>query len=1263
MVVKENGQVTDVTTKTNGRTDLERPRKKSFVRWTVGLVVRLCIWYALVSPFLQCPSHLEDLTETSPRVCKPYLIARSHVEPYVTPYYDIYAAPYVDQARPYVEVFDQRVYTPASKVAKSGYEKYGAPALKQAQDYGVEQWQHQVTPRLQTAQNKVHQLYLAEVDPYVQQSVAVVSPYYQRANNVALTVYQGHLVPFYARSKPFIGKAYSTGQGILTTHVMPRAQYTWSSAVYYANSSLWPHVTGLYSEQVEPQLVKIGQRLASYREGKRLRAVIEDVDSSSTVQPVTSSTTKSQEQIHTTTTVTSTSAPQPPAQPTLTPTEQAQQAREKIDSDLERWQGKFTLAADKGIEDLEERIGEIVSALVASSAKSHGQSLSTALQSVSAEQISSIKQRINELADSMPEEDAPEIEKSTSDLLVRDIRTSAISVRDRAHALREWSISFEDELVRRVTAAVNSTLNVLDSIRDLGLQEIGMRWAWMDGVTYKDWAKYHALKAQLEEWRNEIRNVGMNHKSVSDARAVASDIMDEGMHEAEQAARELVRLKDVGIWKIAAREVSDDFETRTEAPPARPKPQETEVPDEEATNVDFDLDESSEQVAAPTLDDAYEETHSTEAPSPAVDAEADFDDDDESVMNDDIVVEEQPSARPAFGVAAADANSHQAPILDDESQDVLDTLASKASDAYADVSNAVSEAIYGASTTPGVGEKAASLASEQYSLAWSAASTVIHGTPLSPGERVSSAASKKYSEAVAAASSVIHGTPTPIVQSLMGGASSAFADSTDQAKVLYEIAKSQVLGQMAESSAPVHAQLLASIESAYSGSLKYATDELESKLCAVRATPTPSNAGPLAQISSIASSRLSQGLSLASEQLAQVQPPATTASLPRAGLQPFVLDAQRRYYEAVGLAHDHYSAFVSTASGAVYGSPTPTPVGTFNGIVEEAGYQYEQASSLASASLAAVVASASSVISSADGGKAQSIIDDASSRYNAALSAASSSLSVASISASSAIYGTSTGPVESLSSQVSENWENLISKASEQIYGSPTPYVQQVLNNGRPQFEAVQELVSELIVGKQPSFTESVLSKLHAAYETPYPAAAVSSASSYINQAYGSASSAAASIVSEAPSVEDIIQRAEDQLHAAVQAASAGIYESPKGSYEKATKAAADAYSTASAQISSAVYGKESGYIDGAKDAIENIQSKASTAVYGEEPNTMESAGTRLVGALESANSQLAHLAASYGSVASEAVETATSYVEDTTSSIKSAAASAKDEL
>lgn len=1088
------------------------------------------------------------------------------MDPYITPYYDTYAAPYVHQARPYVEILNEQVYAPASKVAKSGYEKYGAPAWQQVQVYGAAQWNAQVTPRVEAAQHKASQLYAAEVDPYVQQGVAAVSPYYQKASSAATTVYWNHFVPFYTRSQPFIGKTYTAGQNVLITHVLPGAKYTWSSAVYFANSSLWPHLTGLYSEQVEPQLVKIGQRLASYREGKRLRAVVEDLDSASSEKPVSSTIPSSHiplrpsNSVSTTTTTTATTTKDTPTlQPTLSPEEVAQEARKRIDTDLEIWQEKFAAAADRGVEDLEARIEEIVAALIASSANSHGQSLSTALQTVASEKVSSIQQRINELTASLPEVDAPEEEQVARDQLVSDIRTSAISVRDRAHTLREWSISFEEELLRRVSAAVDSTLDVLDNIRDLGLQEIGMRWAWMDNVTYKDWARYHALKAQIADWRNEIRKVGMNHQSVTNAKAVASEIVESGMYVAEDTAKELIRLKDVGHWKIAAREVGDNFETRTESPPPLPKPQDEES--EETENVDSDegvedIPETHGTVPKSESDASIEEDEVVTAHSkPASISDEEEAEDGESTLHDDYE-KLQASGKPAFGVAAANANTRQEPIIDQDDQDVFHNFASKAGDVYED-------------------------------------------------------------------------------------ASSVFADSTSQAKVLYEIAKSQVIGQMSQSSAPAHEQILSSIESAYSGAVQYATKEFESRLGGVQATPTPS--GPLAQISSVASSRLSEGLSLASQQLAQVRQvePTTTSN----GVQPFVLDAQRRYYEAVGLAHDHYTAFVSTASEAVYGTPAPTPAPLgFQDIIDGAGSQYSQASSLASASLAAVVASASSIISSADDGKAQGIIDDASSRYNSAVSAASSSLSIASASASSALYGTTSGALESLSSQASENWESLVSKASEQIYGTPEPYFQQVVHNHVPQFDAVKDVISELLVGKQPSFTESVLSKLRVVYETPYPAAAVSSASSYVGEVYESASSVAEAYVTKVPSVEDVVEQASDQLNDAV-------------------KAAADAYSTASSHVSEAVYGKESSYVDVAKDAIEDIQSKASAAIYGEEPGAVESATSRIAEAVQHAQSQVASLASSAGSAASEAAETVASHIEDTTSSIKAAASSSKDEL
>ncbi|KAJ5663499.1 hypothetical protein N7507_004230 [Penicillium longicatenatum] len=1188
-VAHENGHA-EAVVKPNGRKESAKTqRKNKFLGWTIiGLVVRLGIWYALLTPFLQCPSHLSDLNDTSPRVCKPYLIVRSRVEPYVTPYYDTFAAPYVDQvrpyvdqARPYVDVLNKRVYVPASKLAHTGYEKYGAPAWEQAQTYGAAQWKGKVTPRAEAARDKVHQLYLAEIDPYVQQGFMAVSPYYQKANSIVLAVYWDHLVPFYTRSQPFIGKTYATSQDILVTHVVPSARYTWSSVVYFANSSLWPHVTGLYSEQVEPQLVKIGQRLASYREGKRLRAVVEEMDSTFPEQPSSSATLTSIESVQTSSSVTITSTTEVPyVAPTLSTAEKAKQAREQIDSDLQRWQDKFAVAADSGIEDLEERLEEIVGALVASSANGHGLSLSTALQSVAAKQLTTIKDRINDLVQTLPEEDAPEAEEEARDQVVNEIRKSAISVRDRAHALREWSLSFDDELMRRVSAAVNSTLEVLDGIRDLGLQEIGMRWAWMDGVTYKDWARYRTVKEQLQDWRNQIYHVGMNHRSVAEAKAVAADILDRGMEVAQQTAVELVRLKDVGHWKLAAREVSDNFETRTEPPPPRPKP-EAEGEDPEGT-ADPEHDELPEEISEPSTASTIYNERENLAGENVSDSDESFDSAAET--EDDELIESM----------SADA------VEDDESSPVKG--------AWGELRQLMQ--------------------------------TPIKLLFLMTRNKMLFIAGDAYSDAYSQASS-------------------AFADSTSNAKILYDIAKSQVMGQMAQTSEPAHAQILSSIESAYSGAVNYATKEFDAKIAAVRATPTP--AGPLAQISSIASSRLSEGLSVASEKLAHIQPiPSQTNS---AGLQPYILDAQRRYYEAVGLAHDHYTAFVSTASHAVYGTPTPTaaPLG-FQQLIEEAGSQYEHVSSLASASLAAVVASASSMASPTHDGAAQTIINDASSRYHAAMSAASASLSLASASVSSAVYGSTPGPLESLSSQASENWESLISKASEQIYGTPAPYLQQ-LQERLPQFEAVQGVVSELLVGKEPSFTESVMSKLRVAYETPYPAAALSSASSYVSETYESASSVAGAYVSSVPSVEDVLQGVNEQLKDAVEAASTGVFGTPKGSYEQATEAVAGAYVAASAQISSAVHGKESGYIDVAKEHIEDIQSKASAAIYGKEPGAVESATSRLAAAVEGAQSQLAELAASASSVASEAAETAGSHVEDATSNIMSAVSSAKDEL
>lgn len=475
----------------------------------------------------------------------------------------------------------------------------------------------------------------------------------------------------------------------------------------------------------------------------------------------------------------------------LTSEQKFAQAREQIASDLRVWQEKFAAAADKGVEDLGERIQEIVSSQVDSGAKMHGESLLEVLETVVDHEFSNLKTQINALVDSLPADDSPQEEENAIDNLLKAVRSAGLAIRDRAHAVREWHKTFEDELIRRVSAASESTLDVLDSIRDLGLQEIGMRWAWMDGVTYKDWEKYHAVRKQFDDWRSEVHDFGLNHEKVEEAKAIANDILSRGMAIAEDAAKELTRLREVGKWKIEAREVSDNFDTRTEPPPPRVKPA-VEAVDEDASQLDeesqsailrdgepseaTDADISSSIPGSETQDVSSNdnEISQTQAPpeelisaskevltdqdsisaaSPTSLSETDM----ASSTTQETSAESQSPSSNIWGGAAAQVLTEQQPILevvdyDEEKKftEQMQHLATEAGERYAEATKAVSEALFGSSSTPNFGDKAASVASDQYSRALAAASSVLYGTTPSPGEQFASAASEKYQQAVAA---------------------------------------------------------------------------------------------------------------------------------------------------------------------------------------------------------------------------------------------------------------------------------------------------------------------------------------------------------------------------------------------------------------------------------------------------------------------------------------------------------------------------------
>src|SRR5437868_798740 len=140
---------------------------------------RLLTWYSIITILFRCPSTLDLLTESSPKICKPYFQLRSVVAPHLEPYYDAYAAPYVDAARPYYETLDKRVLAPATVLGK----KYGAPRVAQAQAFGQAQWNKNLQPQVLKYQGMLKEKYDQTLAPHVDNAVAATSPYYEIAKN------------------------------------------------------------------------------------------------------------------------------------------------------------------------------------------------------------------------------------------------------------------------------------------------------------------------------------------------------------------------------------------------------------------------------------------------------------------------------------------------------------------------------------------------------------------------------------------------------------------------------------------------------------------------------------------------------------------------------------------------------------------------------------------------------------------------------------------------------------------------------------------------------------------------------------------------------------------------------------------------------------------------------------------------------------------------------------------------------------------------
>ncbi|KAG6263031.1 hypothetical protein E4U49_002624 [Claviceps purpurea] len=1142
MVVSSSGSGNG-TAHTNGKLNghVASPRKplkhkRAFWVRAVNLIARIVTWAAILTILLRCPVSLEACDDNSPSICKPYFHVRNAITPRVRPYFDRYAAPYVNVAKPYYDTLNDNVLKPSRQYAAL----YGTPIVKKSQKFAHAQWKTNGEPQLYRLQTLTRSQYNKSIAPYLTTTGAIVGPYYNFAHKHTAQACHDYLLPGYEFTRDCAVYVYDAAAGFAKTTALPATCWAWGKTNAFLDTAVWPQLRVVYVENVQPQLVRIGERLGRYRtrvnatsQAKAADAPVEIPSSTASIassfsrpSPQSPSTTLSvpprvEEQESSFSEVADTTAAgaywnsmEPPSA-TGIESEKRRVARGIVANDLATWQIKYTSQAEEGAAAIEEEVDEIAQALMCQSAQITGKEHLKALEETIVSEVINVKHKIQ----SIVEVGGSDAEEKT----VSAIRAAGAAIKNKAQAVREWREDYDSKLQKAVLEATEAHLHILDETRNLALQNIGMKWAWTDGVTYKDWQKYHELKNSLGNWSEELKQLIVTHPTLMEAQELSDQIEDDGMVLAATAAQELARLKDVAHWKIQANDSTDNFETDAMQLAAAEAAQQLEDEQndetsgtEEQENGTDDLNMEESQSSVSEVSERPEDN--TFILDPLELSEAGSEDKDSETPEVLITV------HPTVTVSLAEAGKllKSSPVISEDVQ-------LRSSSSHVSEFELPEESTFVEETA----ESPEVESPQDESLVDDSPMDDTHGSvkPLLFGAAAQSVADR---------SPILDDAESDdTIASVTSAAQAAYSSAVALAADRYSSALSVVSAQIQGTSKPVHEQLFSSVSAAYGGAVSAASQKMNEAVAAASsgifsAAPSPtksSNFPDWNKVESIAAQKLKDGRLWAEIQYQSVLIGLGAATpTPTSNSEKYYEQAKYHYYAGLGLAQDRYSSFMAAASSAwSMSTATPTPtdfVGSASSLASVAGKSAASAASVADDAVkSAYTAASEGVMFVAQ--DAQDTIE------NAADAAAEQVVNIA-----GAVAGT---------------WDIVVSRISADVYGQPsaigwmedatqsaasivavatdavTDSASSASDSAAEQFDAVNKIISELVIGKEPTYSESIMSRLSAVYAT-----ATSNAAGLVSDASAAASSVGDKVLSAASQatevVKDSAQRVRDEL-------------------------------------------------------------------------------------------------------------------------------------
>jgi hypothetical protein len=527
-------------------------------------------------------------------------------------------------------------------------------------------------------------------------------------------------------------------------------------------------------------------------------------------------------------------------------------ARKIVTTDLKTLQEKFAKAADEGSDELDERITEITDRFVQNQAQGVGEAHLIQLEEIIKSELKSLKTTILAIIKKSSDTEASEKD------LTAAVRKAGSAIKDKAQAIRAWRKKYDLETNSLVSQAATDTFEIIDHIRDLGLQEIGMRWAWTEGITHKDWSKYHAMKTKFDEWRKDVEEVATAHPGLARAREASEDIENRAMAMAEDAVKELARLKETGRWKLSTGDTSDDF--RTKHMPAAAAVAGQKILDK--------VSEASEAVAG-TSQGSVESLSST-ASSSIMDTASSA-----SSVASSQAENIQSIAADAGKSASSVASSISSSILGTP-QGSVESIISVVKSSGSSLADRASSSIIG--TQQGSAESIISIAQASASSFTDKASSSVIGTSQGTIESIASVASSSASSIAAKMSSSIIGTEPGVMEKASSSICSA-ASAVSRAVPVEEVKSSaSSLSNVASSSFSSGNSEAASSASSISSSASSAASSASSSLSTGASSSSSKASQSASSVSKDASSSSSSASSKASKSASSVSKDASSSA-------------------------------------------------------------------------------------------------------------------------------------------------------------------------------------------------------------------------------------------------------------------------------------------------------------------------------------------------------------------------------------------------